>query len=555
MSTFYRSTNPNSSDNVDNGYPIGSIWINTVTYSGYKQTESGVWVWSLENSNTVNSNFFPVLTNYSPIVYYVNSGENVTNVYYVNSGGTSGGTVDINIGQLTGYSGENFIVVNGNGTPTENGELLKSVYDKAKTMTPNGSQISESNPMNIMLSPGYYEIGEPLIYRIKLLNTNTTPINGDVSIVINCTYGRFVYSDYYEGITPNTLLSDLILYYCNRSGSTFGLYMEPNFVGENEDIVPIESGDTIYLDYHSISGYGVEKSVISISILVNGSNLYSPTIEKINKDIFSLDYDYINIKNLYPSTVVLDRFVGGGPIINFLNIKTNNVCLDGLIIGGDVYGNNNGHLRLDDKYQIYVSNCSVYAGPGSVFGEVITGSSVFCSGFYHNCILTQPGAIDSVPLDDCNYSLVVDGVFEDINCFVGFGVVSNGGCSSVSIDGTFRNCTSNLLGFGVSTEKTTSVTVNASFENCRTKDSGFGSSVSGGTVNFTGRAINCLSKLEPQSLGFTLYDFASGPNNNTIYGRIYNSIMMSSGSFNGSNVVSNGIIRQCINGDGTIVNG
>lgn len=42
MSTFYRSINPTSSDNVSSGYPLGSIWINTITYSGYIQDSNVV---------------------------------------------------------------------------------------------------------------------------------------------------------------------------------------------------------------------------------------------------------------------------------------------------------------------------------------------------------------------------------------------------------------------------------------------------------------------------------------------------------------------------------
>jgi len=56
--------------------------------------------------------------------------------------------------------GENYIFVNSNGTPIENGISVLSAYAAAQAMTPNGAALSATNRVVILLAPGYYSFNE-----------------------------------------------------------------------------------------------------------------------------------------------------------------------------------------------------------------------------------------------------------------------------------------------------------------------------------------------------------------------------------------------------------
>jgi len=82
---------------------------------------------------------------------------NATDIIEVSANGT--GSYKANIGNFT-LGGENYIFVNSNGTPEENGAALKSAYLYAQTLTPNGNPISATNRVVILLAPGYYSFDE-----------------------------------------------------------------------------------------------------------------------------------------------------------------------------------------------------------------------------------------------------------------------------------------------------------------------------------------------------------------------------------------------------------
>jgi hypothetical protein len=75
----------------------------------------------------------------------------------VSANGT--GSYKANIGNFT-LGGTNYIFVNANGTPAQNGAAVKSAYTAAQAMTPNGSAISAINRIVILLAPGYYTFNE-----------------------------------------------------------------------------------------------------------------------------------------------------------------------------------------------------------------------------------------------------------------------------------------------------------------------------------------------------------------------------------------------------------
>lgn len=82
---------------------------------------------------------------------------NATDIIEVSANGT--GSYKANIGNFT-LGGENYIFVNSNGTPAENGAAVKSAYTAAQAMTPNGNPSSTANRIVILLAPGYYSFNE-----------------------------------------------------------------------------------------------------------------------------------------------------------------------------------------------------------------------------------------------------------------------------------------------------------------------------------------------------------------------------------------------------------
>lgn len=82
---------------------------------------------------------------------------NATDIIEVSADGT--GSYKANIGNFT-LGGENYIFVNSNGTPIENGRSVRDAYTAAQAMTPNGSAKSATNRVVILLAPGYYDFDE-----------------------------------------------------------------------------------------------------------------------------------------------------------------------------------------------------------------------------------------------------------------------------------------------------------------------------------------------------------------------------------------------------------
>lgn len=82
---------------------------------------------------------------------------NATDIIEVSADGT--GSYKANIGDFT-LGGENYIFVNANGTPAQNGAAVKTAYTAAIAMTPNGVAKSATNRVVILLAPGYYTFNE-----------------------------------------------------------------------------------------------------------------------------------------------------------------------------------------------------------------------------------------------------------------------------------------------------------------------------------------------------------------------------------------------------------
>ena len=85
---------------------------------------------------------------------------NATDIIEVSADGT--GSYKANIGNFT-LGGENYIFVNSNGTPIENGQAVRDAYTDAQAMTPNGAALSATNRVVILLAPGYYDFDEGVL--------------------------------------------------------------------------------------------------------------------------------------------------------------------------------------------------------------------------------------------------------------------------------------------------------------------------------------------------------------------------------------------------------
>jgi len=82
---------------------------------------------------------------------------NATDIIEVSADGT--GSYKANIGNFT-LGGENYIFVNSNRTPEQNGQAVRDAYELAKTLTPNGNPLDYNNKVIILLAPGYYSFDE-----------------------------------------------------------------------------------------------------------------------------------------------------------------------------------------------------------------------------------------------------------------------------------------------------------------------------------------------------------------------------------------------------------
>lgn len=106
---------------------------------------------------------------------------NATDIIEVSADGT--GSYKANIGNFT-LGGENYIFVNANGTPEENGAAVRAAYTAAQAMTPNGVAISAGNRVTILLAPGYYTFNEavdgPLFINTSFIDFVSLSGNRDV---------------------------------------------------------------------------------------------------------------------------------------------------------------------------------------------------------------------------------------------------------------------------------------------------------------------------------------------------------------------------------------
>ena len=67
-------------------------------------------------------------------------------------------------------SGPNYILIEGTGTPVENGQELYDTYLAAITKTPNGLPLSDDNRYTILLAPGVYQVPSVILWNTDFVD-------------------------------------------------------------------------------------------------------------------------------------------------------------------------------------------------------------------------------------------------------------------------------------------------------------------------------------------------------------------------------------------------
>ena len=234
---------------------------------------------------------------------------NATDIIEVSENGT--GSYKANIGDFT-LGGENYIFVNSNGTPAQNGQAVRDAYTAAQAMTPNGAAISYTNRVVILLAPGYYSFneavsgallintsfidfisitGQPDVYfsSIQVLSTFASPINiflvgidttknnyyphaafavttfgvgGENITVKNCVGGNYSFSSFSIGFSG---------LYENCIGGDYSFCTTGNATTPPAGILSLATGN--------FSNYGVIKNCTSGEYsFLSGSDVFPGTI-------------------------------------------------------------------------------------------------------------------------------------------------------------------------------------------------------------------------------------------------------------------------------------
>ena len=148
----------------------------------------------------------------------------------ITSGGT--GQANITITPGGGSSGENFIIVDISSNKTTNGINLLAAYTAAKTKTPYGNALSQSNRYTIILPPAIYNVASTQL----LLDTSFIDIVGSTTdlsahqITGNITQFVSVAANNLE-LRNLYILNNSTSYGFNGGGNRPGLLMDNMFFG------------------------------------------------------------------------------------------------------------------------------------------------------------------------------------------------------------------------------------------------------------------------------------------------------------------------------------
>jgi hypothetical protein len=171
----------------------------------------------LAENCTLKTGTFPTPTGAGKIINCIDSTGNVINSTKVSVADGVNAKDAVNKGQLdalNSYSGTNYLMVYGTGTPAENGAELQAVYNAAKAMSP-----SATNVITIAVAPGNYNLNTYIKFDTSYINVVSLTGNADVIIegvmtsVGQYSYFRGIISDNFPMVlnSPNIILENCIL--------------------------------------------------------------------------------------------------------------------------------------------------------------------------------------------------------------------------------------------------------------------------------------------------------------------------------------------------------
>jgi hypothetical protein len=358
---------------------------------------------------------------------------NATDIIEVSADGT--GSYKANIGNFT-LGGENYIFVNANGTPAENGQAVRDAYTAAQAMTPNGAALSATNRVVILLSPGYYTFNEAvdIAFYVDQSFIDFESLSGVTDVYFSSMQ---VIS---SGTGINVRMSGIDT--TKNSYYTTGPFAVASSGGANESIYIIDcvGGDYSFGTFSSgfrgtidncIAGnysFGYMADVAPIGIWIVGGNtkLYGTF-----KNCIAGNYSFLS-----------SQAVGGGGSFNNFGIIDN--CRAGsnsfIYSIGDLVVNNNT-----------ISNC-ISTGAKS-FCVSDSGNGVDNSGLIINC----RGTGNSFAVSDNAFGLaynsgrIIECTATGNNCFAAHVTVPNQAYNYGSIINCNANSSSNAFCGGIGT--------------------------------------------------------------------------------------------------------
>lgn len=362
--------------------------------------------------------------------------------------------------------GENYIFVNSNGTPIENGISVLSAYAAAQAMTPNGAALSATNRVVILLAPGYYSFdeGSPTggIFTVNSSFIDLESLSGvpDVyfsSMQVLSTGGGINVRISGIDTTKNSYLSTGPFALYTTGGVNENIYIK-DCIGGDYSFGAFSSGfkgtiDTCVAGNYSF-GYTADVSPVGMSFV--GIN---PTLYGTYKNCIGGNYCFLSSQ----------ASAGGTGSVNNLGI------IDNCRSGSNSFAYSIGDITLNNGT---ISNC-VSTGTKS-FCVSDSGNGVDNSGLIINC----RGTGNSFAVSDNAFGLaynsgrIIECTATGNNCFAAHVTVPNQAYNYGSIINCNANNSSNAFCGGTGTNGGwISNCIASSLAFCCNNSSGIGSDI------------------------------------------------------------------------------
>jgi hypothetical protein len=326
---------------------------------------------------------------------------NATDIIEVSADGT--GSYKANIGNFT-LGGENYIFVNANGTPLENGQALRNAYATATAMTPNGVAKSATNRVIILLAPGYYDFDEASSGDFYVTESfiDLESLSGFADVYFSSIYvissgtGKNIYL---AGIntTKNSYLPTGPFVLQTTGGVNEFIYIK-NCVGGDYSFGAYCGGFNGVIEDCSAGsysfGYISDNAPVGINFL--GVN---PTNYGVYRNCFAGNSSFLSS----------DATLGGGEVTNFGTIENCQAGTNSFLYAYDDNVNNSGTIY----------NCKSTGSESFVVGQ-LAATALLNNGLIASCIGTESSfvVIQSVGAFAENLGKIIECTVSGDSCFV-----------------------------------------------------------------------------------------------------------------------------------------